>query len=561
MQQLKGLLYRDATTSQIVKNPPVRCDLATKNVLPAWHHFNLDFYAKAMYLPYWGTRSAMPVLTGRGCVGHCAFCSPTIGAFRKRPIAHVIAEIEHLNARFDYDWLVFWNEMFYDSKSDILEFCDAYRKVQPRKPWVCALRTDAEVDRATFAAMKDAGCVSLSAGIESGSDKVLRHMRKNTTKEKTINFFRMAKETGMPCSGTFLVAHEGEAETDLKETIDMIISEEMTCGESLTAAYPGTLIYRNALKKGLIKDEWQFLEDFQFSPGVFDISWSQASYLNTSDIRNEDLWKVLVRELRRFHTFLLHRFSSKDIEYRTALGTLPLQVRAACVECGHPVVKDLPTRILGLEANCPSCFSPVIFDLYKCGAFSSHFSTLSAKLKAAHRILVIGVNAESCEFLKTDTFGLDYSNLLGFSDTTAAGDTDPLFIGMPRYPSDSLPNLASDIIVIIDERPGEAEIRLRLLYAKHGARPPEIVHLWPAHSKWSLRLVAAFNRLGLDRLPDRHYMRALRSLTPLLQSLHMTRSFLLRVLRISNRLRTSGIMLTIDAIKRKVRARTNGGTN
>jgi len=390
---LPGLIFRDPISGQIKRNPEQRLDLSA-NIFPAWHHIDIDYYSKVCNLPFYGVRSVMPVLSGRGCVGRCSFCSPSIGSFRVRPVEHVMREIEWLNSKYDFELINFINEMFCRSKEEIKHFCEALKQLNPRKNWICGLRADAGIDSETFLLMKESGCISTSAGIESGSDKVLKLMNKRTTTEQIKKFFRDAKTAGLPCNGTFLVGNEGETEADLKETIDMVINEEMNAGESLTNAYPGIPIYKNALTRGLISDEW-------------DYDWVNRRHINISEISNENFWDRIISELRRYNTFLLSRFKAKNLSYKLPFG---LFVKAAgiCPDCEKPVSVTSRRSLLGLKAYCRVCFQPVIFNLYELNEFKAHFRHLCSVLQKANRLVISGVLKDAVSLLRYDYFGLNY---------------------------------------------------------------------------------------------------------------------------------------------------------
>lgn len=495
-ENVPGLVYKDKFSGKVIKNPPRRLNLQDVNILPAWHHIDIDFYSKDCYLPFWGIRSAMPVLSGRGCVGVCSFCSPTIGSFQMRPIKHVIEEIEFLNSTYDFDWIIFFNEMFYPSKEKILDFCRAYSDVKLRKPWVCILRTDANLDRETFIAMKEAGCVSTGAGIESGSDKVLQLMRKRTTVEQIKKFYRDAREVGLPCCGTFMVGNEGETEEDLKQTIDMVIHEEMNCDASLTRTYPGTLIYKNALKRGLIKNEWEYFKQLWDWADVFVLNWKNGKYLNITEIPNERFWDVMVKELRRYYTFNFYRFQAKDIKYETifGMGMERITMSGLCPECGHRVDVYFVNRLLGTEAYCPNCFYRVFFNLYKLKDFTSHFELLCRELKKAERLVILGTNSDASTILRIDYFGLNYDRIIGFLEIKQQQLSGSPFIKIPIFQIRDLYKIQPDTILVVDDTIGDAELLLKLFYSREGLQFPRILQLIPDKKRWSLRLTRLVGR-------------------------------------------------------------------
>lgn len=481
---ISGLIYKDDLSGKVIKNPPKRLNLEKVNILPAWHHINTNFYITECAMPFYGARSAMPVLSGRGCVGVCSFCSPTVGSFQSRPIQHVIDEIEFLNSTFDFEWIIFLNEMFYPSKEKILEFCRAYQNVKLKKPWACNLRIDANPDVDTFIAMKEAGCISISAGIESGSDKVLKLMKKRTTTEQIKQFFRDARKAGLPCNGTFMVGNEGETEDDLKLTIDMVISEEMNTGESLINAYPGTLIYKNALKRGLIENEWDFLRELRFGCGVWDNEWINRKYLNISEIPNERFWEGITKELRRYNTFLLHRFQVNDIKYKKIYGMEVMLMSGLCPVCNHNVFKEYTEyMLLGVQTYCPNCFHTVFFNIYKLNDFISHFGYLCKELETAKQLVVLGTNHDAINILRIDYFGLNYNKIIGFLEIKQECPPDSSFIHVPILRIEDLSEIRPDIILVADDQIGDAELLLKLFYINEGLQFPRIVHLIPDNNR------------------------------------------------------------------------------
>lgn len=474
---LPGLIFKDSRDGQIKKNPEQRFELE-ENIFPSWHHIDIEYYLKVCSLPYWGLRRAMPILSGRGCVGKCSFCSPSIGSFRPRPIEHVIEEMEMLNSKYEFEWFFFINEMLYSSNQEIETFCQAYKQIKPKKNWVCSLRVDAGTDVDTFRLLKSAGCVGISAGIESGNDKVLRLMCKKTTGEQIKSFFRDAKIAGLSCNGTFLVGNEGETEAELKETIDLAVSEAITCQESLTNAYPGTLIYKNALKRGLIHDEWEYLQNLKFGCDLWDYRWANRRHINISGISDGKFWEVIVKELRKFNTFLLNRFSARDIEYQFPFGLLT-KVTGSCPDCGGKATVTSYRSLLGLKGFCRDCFQIVIFNLYCLDAFSKHFDYLRCALSEAKDLLVLGAMKEAVSLMRYDYFGSDLSKIKGFIDLDEKNADFSDFIYKPRLRLIDLKEKTADTILITDDYFQDAELRIRKFYLKEGLVLPRLVHLWP----------------------------------------------------------------------------------
>ncbi|MBN1577149.1 MAG: radical SAM protein [Chitinispirillaceae bacterium] len=514
-----GLIFRDPASGEITMNPVRRLDLSVDNILPAWHHINIDHYIKISDAPFFDRYQALPVITARGCSGKCTFCSPSIGSLQTRPIDHIIQEIEYLNTHYDFSLIAFMNEMFFNTGEEIEQFCDAYRKIIPRKGWVCNLRVNAGCDSDAFRSMKSAGCVGVTVGIESGSDKVLKLMRKGTTVEMTAKFFRNAKAAGLRCSGTFMMGNEGENEADLKETIDFVIREEINGGDCLTLTYPGTAIYKNAVKRGLIADEWDNLQHLRFEFSLWDPFFTHRHYVNISDIPNDRFWGVITRESRRFYTFLLHHFQVKDLHYKFVLGSL-LRVAGSCPDCGCRVTLLKPRLILGIHCFCPDCFRHLFFNFYELEEFENHFELLCDELSKAKSIAVFGLQYEALYLLCYDYFNLNYERIAGFIDSVASANDTSDFYLFPRLHMTDLFTIRPDAVLIADDLFGDAEIKLRHFYLQHDAPPPRILHLWPDAKRRKRFLTGIVKNFAGSNRPSKVFFFAIISGALALSSIH-----------------------------------------
>lgn len=479
-KEVPGLIFRDKHSGEITKNLPKRFSLEDTNALPAWHHINMDFY-KHSKTAFMANQVTLPLLTGRGCVGSCTFCSPTVGAFRKRPIEHIMEEIEFLFSKYNFDKLHILNEVFYQAKEDILVFCKQYKKLKTKKPWICGMRVDVKnLDDETFMAMKDAGCVLVGMGIESGSNKILNIMKKRITKDQVINFCRGAKKAKLPYFGNFMVGNEDENEEDVKETIDMVINEEMNTDASLTDAYPGTQIYRSALNRGLISDEKEYYKNIHFNPNPYDLYWeNRERYLNISAIPNEHFWDVIFTELRRYYTFSFNRFKILHVKYKINWITNTVKAEGICSECNNPVKIYAIFDLLGQLTYCQKCHCRIHLNYYELKKFCSHFELLCTELKRTKKLVVVGVKKQAMNILRYDHFGLNYGKIKGFLDFKKRKDSNHKFAYMLRLQMEDLVSINPDAILIADDQNGNAESKLKNFYSKNKLDAPVILYLLP----------------------------------------------------------------------------------
>lgn len=494
---LPGIIYKNVK-GNVVRNSPQRLDMSAENILPAWNNIDVDYYIGIGSIPCLGHNIRfMPVLSGRGCTGNCAFCSPTIGRFRKRPIEYVIHEITHITSKYDFDYVLFYNEMFYPTVKGIRAFCRQYGALSGRKPWIPEFRVDSNIDVDTFAQMKEAGCLQIAAGIESGSDRILKLMNKRTTSKQIRTFFRNARMANMPTSGTFMLGYEEETEEDIKKTVDLIIEEEINTAESPLYVYPGTAVYWSGRRKGLIKGEFEHLEKATKYPGIFIPDWDGRNepFFNMTGMSDDQYRNVAASEVRRYHTFVFNRYPVRDISctLETKRNAVSMVMTGRCRECGakvgysYNVFKGLEyAGMLGAGIHnrlvCRKCITRLSFNIYACPemkGFPEHFFFLRESVSRRSRIIIGGINEDAMFLLRIDLLNLDYKKVLGFVDFTGRYK-GRFYVNYPVLNIDHILALQPDCILLADCMPHARRV-LNKVYRKRNMPMPEILYLCDAH--------------------------------------------------------------------------------
>lgn len=352
---IDGLYYRNG--DEIAKTERrARLDLMERNYLPSWDFFDHKAYGDRTH--------SWPILTGRGCVGHCSFCSPTNGRFLPRTVEQIIEEIELLNRRYDPGMFNFINEIFFQDYESIHRFCEAYKKIEPRKIWHCLMRMDAEAE--ALLEMKEAGCRMMNVGVESASDQVLRNILKETTVSQMRRFITLAKEAGIILQGSFMMANYGEQEDELMATIDFMLEQGLNGPRNMSINYPGTANYRWAVKRGQIADPVAYLESIEklfkldYVQIISDCLAGDLSYLNLSAMPDEKLYAVIEREMRRFNT---HTFAIDNAKAKIEDGRITLS--GNCHSCGNELALEVGEDDWALSRLIVFCI--------RCGAEKNYF--------------------------------------------------------------------------------------------------------------------------------------------------------------------------------------------
>jgi radical SAM superfamily enzyme YgiQ (UPF0313 family) len=121
--------------------------------------------------------------------------------------------------------------------------------------WICFGRVNT-IDTEMAEAMKNAGCRKVSFGLESGSQKILDIMRKQSTLEMSREAVRVVNAAGMQVHASFMIGNIGETPGTIRETIDFAKSLDLDNATFfITAPFPGTELYRIAKNKGFIPSD------------------------------------------------------------------------------------------------------------------------------------------------------------------------------------------------------------------------------------------------------------------------------------------------------------------
>jgi radical SAM superfamily enzyme YgiQ (UPF0313 family) len=438
--EIPGIIYRDIDGLPQFTGSGKTIDIKRVNVHPTWDDIDVEYYI-SVGLPGYEKMRAMPVLTGRGCTGHCTFCSPTNGRYRVRSVEHVMEELHRLNNKYDFDSFVFLNEIMYPTSKMVYEFIEAYKASAIGKTWIACLRVDFGTEMLKI--MKDAGCIGANCGIESGNDRVLTQMRKGITVEQVKTFFSNCKSVGLPAQGTFIMGNDTETEEELIQTVDLLIEEDIfSPGGSLLIVYPGTEVYRRAFELGRIPDEYSYLKSLDFSDIASKGTFRNVNYLNMSAMSDDVLFKTAIAQSRRQRTHNYRKFSARDID--------PLGMTGICNVCGTKADVTLnPTSPFDHMTYCPVCFSPIYFNFYESDYFIAYTKELRETLANKQRIAVYGVGTNARLLHMYDVVGLDLANICCFIDENLNWKGD-YFFNAGVIPLQQLLTKEPDFILIAD---------------------------------------------------------------------------------------------------------------
>ena len=107
-----------------------------------------------------------------------------------------------------------------------------------------------------FKLMKKAGCYEVGFGIESGSDRVLKFIKKSATTDQIRTAVRMAKKAGIDVRGFFMIGFPTETKEEIMQTIRFAKELNVDVAQFMVATpYPGTEMWNIAQQNGTIHNE------------------------------------------------------------------------------------------------------------------------------------------------------------------------------------------------------------------------------------------------------------------------------------------------------------------
>ena len=207
----------------------------------------------------------------RGCPGKCTFCgSPKFwgtALVRRHSPAWFFDEIRTLAAAGVTHFYIS-DDTFTMDRQAVLDFCGLIIDAGLSITWNAISRVD-YIDAELLSAMRRAGCIQISFGVESGSDLIKKRLGKPVENAKSIEAFTLARNYGILPRAYFIYGSPGETDDTIDESIELMMRlAPLSTVFYMLVVFPGTHLYTRAVQKGLLTDDAWF-EDIE------DIPWFQ----------------------------------------------------------------------------------------------------------------------------------------------------------------------------------------------------------------------------------------------------------------------------------------------
>ena len=218
------------------------------------------------------------MIATRGCPHLCTFCSEvmrvSIGRkMRRRSAENVVDEMEHLK-RQGANIISFQDDSFSTSRRFVRQVCDEIIQRQLDLPWMARVRAD-EVDRELLKLMRDAGCLKLGIGVESGSqrivDRVVKTHKPKPWPDICRQTFAWTRELGIGTNAYYVIGNPGETREDIEQTIKLATElNSDTIQVHFFTPYPGSTAWED--HKHLFGEEHDPTKMFHYGRPLFSLA-------------------------------------------------------------------------------------------------------------------------------------------------------------------------------------------------------------------------------------------------------------------------------------------------
>ncbi len=239
-----------------------------------------------------GRKELATIFTSRACPYGCIFCHNLFGKiFRARSPGNVISEIRMLSEKYGVREIHFIDDCFnFDlgrAKQILKLLIDS--RLELKLAFPNGIRGD-RLDPELVELMTKAGTYKINFGIESGSPRIQKMIRKGLDLELLRKNIELADRAGIFTHGFFMMGFPGETEADLQATIDFALSSKLhTAGFALLSPFPGTRVHELAEQMG---------KKVEFRPE--DSSYSRLA-CNLTELSDQKLLQYHRRAHRAFY--------------------------------------------------------------------------------------------------------------------------------------------------------------------------------------------------------------------------------------------------------------------
>lgn len=211
ISSIEGLCYRDGNS--IIVNNNVNL-IENLDELPI-----IDYELLGTEI-----KGSLSIEVGRGCPFECTYCSTQEfweRKFRLKSNKRILDEIMHYKNKYGVTEFDFVHDLFTLSKKRVVEICQMFIDNKLDITWKCSSRLDT-LDDEMMKIMAEAGCRRIFFGIETGSERMQKLIKKNLKLVLLTDLVKNLKKYGISSAFCFIYGFPEETEEDVNDTLKLM---------------------------------------------------------------------------------------------------------------------------------------------------------------------------------------------------------------------------------------------------------------------------------------------------------------------------------------------------
>jgi len=296
VSKLKGIAYKIG--EEIIQNQLLPPTDISDLPLPTYNLAKMELYPNFVVTQ-----------TSRGCPYGCIFCPVAGKKWVSRTPTQVVDEMELMEKKYKKRVIRFIDPEFTMRYERTQEICEEYLQRRLKIKWTCDSRVDL-VDKSLLKAMKKANCIKILYGAESGSNEILREIKKRTNTEEIFNAIKWTKEVGILDNTTFMFGSPSDNYETFNATMKFIKKLKPTISSGgFLKPYPNTEVYKIGLRKGLIENT------DVFTYNITDYPPMKTQYLTSDEVYQLSL--ILAKECNSLNysfKYLMYRLREEGLK-------------------------------------------------------------------------------------------------------------------------------------------------------------------------------------------------------------------------------------------------------
>ena len=219
LEELDGLAYRKGENN-IIQKATTYIQNLDDLPFPDYEDVDFSYYAskgnKFSYFLYPENYPYAFTMTSRGCPFNCIFCSSRSvngPGIRYRSAESILKEIDWLVEKYNIKEIIFLDDNIYLNKERIKKILTGLieRKKKYQLKWKSPNVAIYAMDDEILEMLKESGCYQITIAIESGTEEVLKLMKKPYRNlDKVWQVVNKAKSLGIAVTAMFVIGIPGE---------------------------------------------------------------------------------------------------------------------------------------------------------------------------------------------------------------------------------------------------------------------------------------------------------------------------------------------------------------